>query len=415
MRLPRKFIIAALLPSVLGHTWIEELRIINSNGTFAPIVGYPRGNELRTTKGFDDRNLVHLLPPNGRDPYVILPSDPMCRAEQSKGNQTSGSPALSASPGDMIALRYQENGHVSLPIAGKPPNRGTVYVYGTTQPLADEKFLNIHNVWTADGTGGDKRGVLLATRNYDDGQCYQTNAQAISQARQAAFPHAATNKMAEDLWCQTDIIIPASLQAQGLFTVYWVWDWPTAATAELPAGKPETYTSCMDIILVPGEGTSKKGVKFIEGQDLNEAAVKVQLTNQFLVSVGAIAVQGTSPVQTVSSTTAPTATPDSGVDVVTVTVTAPAITTMKTVTVTASPPDSPATPSTSTLNSAPTSSTSTLNIQPFLTSISAATATTKGTKVVTTVVDETVVITLTSTARMGAFTIMPRIRGRARL
>jgi len=340
----------------------------------------------------------------------------MCRAEQSKGNQTAGSPALSASPGDMIALRYQENGHVSIPGAGKPANRGTVSIYGTTQPRADEKFLNIHNVWTADGTGGDKRGFLLATRNYDDGQCYQVNGDAISQARQKAFPHEPTNKMGGDIWCQSDIVIPANVTAEGLFTIYWVWDWPTATTPEVPAGKPETYTSCMDIILVPGEGTSKNGVNFIKGQDLNEAAVEIQLTEQFLVPVGgAIAIQGSAAVQATSSTTVATAAPDAGVDVVTVTVTAPAITTMKTVTVTASPPDSAPTSSSSAPDSASTSSTGTLDVRPFLTSSLAATATAKGTKIVTTVVQETVVVTLTSTARMGAFTVMPRIRGRARL
>ena len=55
---------------------------------------------------------------------------------------------------------YQENGHVTLPDnqPGKPANRGTVFVYGTTQPSPTDTLLAIHRVWNAAGTGGDQRG-----------------------------------------------------------------------------------------------------------------------------------------------------------------------------------------------------------------------------------------------------------------
>jgi hypothetical protein len=84
---------------------------------------------------------------------------------------------LEAAPGDYIAIMHLENGHTTLPHnqPNKPRNRGTIYFYGTTQPKEQEKLFDVHLLWNKQGTGGDKRGKLLATRNYDDGQCYQPN------------------------------------------------------------------------------------------------------------------------------------------------------------------------------------------------------------------------------------------------
>jgi hypothetical protein len=65
-------------------------------------------------------------------------------------------------PGQII-LRFQENGHITLPWnqLGKLSS-GTVSVYATSQPSPNDMFTAIHNVWTSDGTGGDKRGYLIA-------------------------------------------------------------------------------------------------------------------------------------------------------------------------------------------------------------------------------------------------------------
>lgn len=414
-----------IISSIVAHTWIEQLRIIASNGTFTSAIGYPRGNILRGADGFSDNALVYLLPPNGRA-NKIIDSDPMCRAEQSLGNQTPGSPALSASPGDMIALRYQENGHVTLPGDGKPAHSGTVYIYGTTSPSADDKFLDIHGVWNADGTGGDKRGVLLATRNYDDGQCYQVNGEAISQQRQAEFPHDSVPGIGGDLWCQTDVTIPSGVAASGSYTLYWVWDWPTAPSAGNPSGTVQMYTSCMDITLVPGTGTSK-GASFVKGQDLNYAAIATEMTERFNVKVSG-ASEGSVAANTQASAAAspdasaspapsnaqpatnPTAAQEAGQ--ATVTVTAPGKTVMVTVTV-AGPPATAAGPVLPPSSASPRSD---LDIRPFITAAQAAPqASQSGRKTVTDVVEETVMVTLTSTAYFGAYTAMPRIRGRAPL
>jgi hypothetical protein len=190
----------------------------------------------------------------------------------------------------MVALRYQENGHVTIPSTqvGKPPNRGTVFVYGTTQPSNSDTLLGIHKVWTPDGKGGDGRGVLLATRNFDDGQCYQVNSQLLSEERQAEFKHEAVNPMGTNLWCQTDVQLPSSIDADK-YTLYWVWDWPTEPGADpnLPSGKNETYTTCMDINIPNNSGNNKgaSSIDFIKGQDLNYAAVESQMANLFQVPV----------------------------------------------------------------------------------------------------------------------------------
>lgn len=257
--------LAALLPGAHGHSWVEQLMVIGPDGTFVGEPGYPRGNVRRGTPGFGDPAMVHLLPPNGRPSgNEILPTDPMCKESQAKPNQSADSPALKADPGSMIALRFQENGHVTLPEnqAGKPKNRGNVYIYGTTDPRPDDTLLGIHNVWNADGTGGDKRGKLLATQAFDDGQCYQINGGGVSKQRQGEFPHAPSELMGADLWCQNDIRLPAEATAGKPYTLYWVWDWPTAPNVDpgLPKGKQEIYTTCMDIEVTNEVPSVKKAI-----------------------------------------------------------------------------------------------------------------------------------------------------------
>lgn len=275
----RCFAFLQLTSTIRAHSWVEQLSVISSEGTFIGTPGYPRGNFLRTAPGFSDNQMVNLIPPNGRPGNIIFATDLMCSSAQSKGNQTPNSPALIASPGDMIALRYQENGHVTEPFnqPGKPENCGTVYIYGTSEASDSDTLLSIHNVWNSEGTGGDQRGRLLSTQNFDDGQCYQINTSNISKARQEDFPHTADPLMGVDLWCQVDITIPSSIAAQGIYTLYWVWDWPTAiGTVGQPNGLVEIYTTCVDINLVDGVGTSES-VNFNEGQDLNSAAISSEL------------------------------------------------------------------------------------------------------------------------------------------
>ncbi|KAJ5748471.1 uncharacterized protein N7511_010167 [Penicillium nucicola] len=265
--------------SVNAHSWVEQLTVIAPNGTFIGNPGYSRGNVLRTA-GFVD-TMTYLIPPSGQDVTQLLPSNKLCRETQQDETQTTGSPRLQASPGASIALRYQENGHVTLPEnqPGKPKNRGYVYVYGTTQPKVGEKLLDVHGKWTSDGTGGDKRGVLLSKQNFDDGRCYQINGQSISQTRQKEFAHTANQLMGADLWCQQDLRLPANAPTGKPYTLYWVWDWPTKPGIDptYPKGKQEIYTTCMDVDIVQATN-NKLGVSsdYETDQDLNNAAIPSQ-------------------------------------------------------------------------------------------------------------------------------------------
>ena len=117
--------------------------------------------------------MVHLLPPPGRAVTDgINTSDLMCKDSQTKPDPHK-TPRLQSTPGGFVALRYQENGHVTLPdnIKGKAPNRGTVFIYGTSEPSETDTFLAIHKQWNSAGTGGDFRGILLATQEFDVGRC----------------------------------------------------------------------------------------------------------------------------------------------------------------------------------------------------------------------------------------------------
>ncbi|KAL8946234.1 MAG: hypothetical protein Q9222_007342 [Ikaeria aurantiellina] len=270
---------AALVVSASAHSWIEYMSVISGNGTFVGEPGYPRAFAKRAAGVDPDKAMVHLIPPNGRPTgNKILDSDPMCMQSQQQPKQSDGSPMLNAAAGDMVAVRYQENGHVTLPQnqPGKPANRGTVYIYGTTNPSPDAKFLSIHKVWNADGTGGDKKGKLLATEPFDDGQCYQMNGGKISTQRQSEFKHQADPTMGQDLWCQNNFKIPQDAPDGKPFTVYWVWDWDTApGTAGQPAGLLEKYTTCMDISVSKKAKSQSHaaGTQFSKGQDLNKAAI----------------------------------------------------------------------------------------------------------------------------------------------
>ncbi|OBT65089.1 hypothetical protein VE03_05195 [Pseudogymnoascus sp. 23342-1-I1] len=435
-------LLSLLLPGTAAHSWIEQLRLINPNGTFALDLGYPRGLIPRSSPLFSDTVLTHLLPPNGRSPHEFLDSDPMCMTTQSvPGVNTAGFPRLKAEAGDHVALRYQENGHVTIPDTnpGKPANRGTVYIYGTEKPLATDKFLSIHKVWTADGKGGDGRGVLLATRNYDDGQCYQVNTHPISVERQKEFPKQADAEMGVNLWCQSDVQLPASISSDQ-YTLYWVWDWPTSAGDGREA-MPETYTSCMDVDISSSSTSasakltsSKDSVEFIKDQDINNAGIKEEMEQQFIVPVdgnsgsssssgsGTKSAVATSTTTSASSATAPT--PAGGA---TVTVTAPG--TMVTVTVTASPSTNTQARSSSQgqLSSASTTKRVSPVVTPFLTAAPTTAAPTStsaaGRSTVTETAEETVTETHTMVMQMGGtYTALPstgygrrslpRIRGR---
>ena len=351
-----------------AHSWVEQVQRIAPNGTFVGDPGYPRGKIFRTG-GNNPDDQVHLLPPNDRPEPKILPDDKIAKFEREE--DPTDSPRIKAAPGELLALRYLENGHVSMPNVpeNKPANRGTVFIYGTDKPSPDDKLLDIHHVWNKDGSGGDKRGKLIATRNYDDGQCREANPSEISTQRDKEFPKTADELQGANLWCQVDVRIPEDVDKSS-YTMYWVWDWPTL-TPELAQKskdgvyptqgegvvKPEVYTSTVDIDIVAADadltvaaaqknngvpGIALPGVSFVEKQDINNAAVKDQMSDMFLVNPSQ---GGDEPVDGgEENTAAPGAGPESS---------APAVPAFPSARPENSPPGAPASPSASPESPAP--------------------------------------------------------------
>jgi hypothetical protein len=161
------------------------------------------------------------------------------------------------SPGTYVAMKYLENGHVTMPQVkpGKPKGGGTVYVFGTSQPDNNELLMEVLQ-WTRDGTGGNKRGRLLTAQNFDDGRCYQINNGNISIVRQKTFANPVQGQpgSVDEQWCETDVVIPMNVSIDSTYTIYWVWQWPTApGTPGVPAdGQDEYYTTCSDVNVVTG-------------------------------------------------------------------------------------------------------------------------------------------------------------------
>ncbi|KAI6250621.1 hypothetical protein HI914_00290 [Erysiphe necator] len=235
---------------IFAHTWVETVNLVGSDGSFQN-TGFPRGFGARVAGIDPDKTNTYLLPPNGRGAgNEILPTDLICKDTQVNQVQSSGYPRLQASPNDHVSLAYHENGHVTKfdTTEGKPEGRGTVFIYGTKNPTPKDTFLEIHRVWNENGTGGNKRGKLLATRPFDDGQCYQPNAESTAEKRAKSLGFSSAAESPEVL-CQTILKLPLDAGSNGTYTIYWVWDWPTLDEAG-KIFKNETYTSCIDIDMV---------------------------------------------------------------------------------------------------------------------------------------------------------------------
>lgn len=321
-------IFLGLFTTVHAHSCVERLMRIAYNGSMVGTPGFPRGYVDRNAPdigNFDDKTIFRINPP--------IEASLLAHPSQRTFNYSQQFPRLTAAPGDLVALQYQDNGHVTFAngygdALVRPENRGTVYIYGTADPISpDAKLLDIHYHWNVEGTGGDGKGKLLATRNFDDGQCYQKNDKKISLDRQKNFPKTVEPPGMGDLWCQSDLSLPGDLEVGKPYTLIWVWDWPemnrngvaispvspTGSTFPAPVGNdgtnithPELYTTVMDINIVdpcdkelgtvkgPSCKTSTKIAYSLQETNLNKASVAKQCTNNFLVDVSGL-FNGSSP------------------------------------------------------------------------------------------------------------------------
>ena len=273
-------------PLAMGHTWIEQLRNVNDKGEYVGEYGYPRGMISKTDTGYTGDSMNWLLPVQPK--VFIDETSPLCHTSQTKQEQSSDKyPRLQAVPGGFVAMRYMENGHVTMvdPATGlgKPEKGGTVFVYGTTSPKEDEKLVDVLR-WTMDGSGGDKRGALLATNDFDDGRCYEVNSTPTSEERRVSDPNFAMGQVADGpgnypLFCETNVQVPKNATSGKPYTFYWVWQWNTAPNVDpgLPTGKDQYYTTCMDVDVSSGDAALKADAesKFALGPQQDAMSVAV--------------------------------------------------------------------------------------------------------------------------------------------
>ncbi|KAK1830002.1 hypothetical protein QBC39DRAFT_261703 [Podospora conica] len=279
----------------------------------------------------DHREIDYLLPPNG-PPKVVQPDLKIVRPDQralTDQSYTDEFPMLAVAPGDFVAINYRENGHVSKfdkpkDQVYKPINRGTIYIYGTTDnDLTNTNLVDVHLAWTADGTGGDRKGKLLATRNFDDGQCFETepdggDLEGILTYRRERVNSKAAEKTPAVL-CQSDVQVPFDAPIGSPYTIIWVWDWPTMSQAGIAVSPvtfdandtfegephvriPEYYTGALDFKVVDpcdpslgalkGPGCGAKGgqvknvVRFVDQHERPlQGGIRAQMLKPFMVNV----------------------------------------------------------------------------------------------------------------------------------
>jgi len=244
--------------TVSAHTWVEQMQVIGTNGSYTGDFGYPRGYVARTDPAFTGFSNKWQLPSPDTDTGRTRITDSMlvCHPSQRTATYSSEYPQLSAAPGSYVAMKYLENGHVTQPFipAGKPAGSGTVFIFGTYEPSATETLVDVLS-WTKDGKGGNGKGWLMAAQNYDDGRCHQLNQAPISINRQMSDGNHPPGQPTAQLeqWCEADLLLPSDSQVGRTLTTYFVWDWGTGMQTEgAMCGKDEYYTTCADIKIVDG-------------------------------------------------------------------------------------------------------------------------------------------------------------------
>ncbi|KAK7748334.1 hypothetical protein SLS62_008702 [Diatrype stigma] len=239
-------LLAGLQQGARAHSWVETLRLIAPDGTFTGEPGYPIGYVDRNQPGFSDPVAQNQILNKAGNPAVCKP---LAGAYQTYTR-------LGAAPGDWVAMLYQENGHVTDPTQTVRPFRGgNVYVYGTLEHQDSDGINDVLGAWTADGTGGNGKGRLLASHYYDDGICYQNRATTSTTTTFPVYTERHEKYKADEVACQSDFQLPADLPASGKYTVMWVWDWPRIETDT--TNVTEIYTSCAEIDLGAASDGSK--------------------------------------------------------------------------------------------------------------------------------------------------------------
>ena len=92
---------------------------------------------------------------------------------------------LLQAPWFLSAMQKMVTSHCARQV--RPDWGGLVWVYGTEKDQ-NPMLKDVLGKWNKKGTGGDKSGKLLTTEYFDDGRCYEMNANPDSLLRQKAAP-----------------------------------------------------------------------------------------------------------------------------------------------------------------------------------------------------------------------------------
>ncbi|KAI5780052.1 hypothetical protein EDC01DRAFT_669051 [Geopyxis carbonaria] len=235
-------LISAAATGVLGHSWIDDLTVVGGS--------IPTGTKgyIRNYQGhYDDTSFYRI-----EDPSLNVAA---CAPFQQELNQYPNPqyPQLTAAPGDWVLGTYTENGHIS-----KPPvpdsNLGQIFWYATTHNDLKPTLRQVID-WTADGKGGDGKGMLLVQpTSFDDGVCIEDNGTPEALKRKAANGGGP---------CKSSFKIPETTQSGSTLTVFWVWNF-SGQFGPKKVGHTEWYTSCIDIKIgdkVTSNMTAKRGIK----------------------------------------------------------------------------------------------------------------------------------------------------------
>jgi hypothetical protein len=192
-----------------AHSWVEQIQVIGDDACYLGASGYPCGYIPSASPSFSDAAMTYLLPAAGEMRARISGEDLVCAPTQRTAKYSRSYTMLNAMPGNYIAIKYLENGHVTLadiPL-GKPEAGGIVKVFLTLNSSATT-ILTTSLSWTKSGPLTD--GRLLTSQYFDDGRCYQLNASPISTSRQVQFLNPIPNQLEtlHEQWCETNMQIP---------------------------------------------------------------------------------------------------------------------------------------------------------------------------------------------------------------
>jgi hypothetical protein len=294
-------LLTTLFTSTSGHSWPEALNLINSQGTMYGATGYVRNFVPRNATGFrGDEN-------DSFQKTQSVPGAKVCMSRETTQTQSPGYPRLAVTPGAKVALRYAENGHVTIEQPGRPAAGGPVYIFGTNEGTGNPLITDVMQ-WNAQGAGGNKGGKLLTTQNFDDGRCYENNPSAKASQRKAAAPLGSDTALPyfSGLPCQNDFMVPTDAKIGQPYTIYWVWNF----TFPAQFGGTEVFSNCLDLDVQAPQGSNKAADVGQQNYNAKQPAVSAAVQSYFVEMASAPAsqpVQSSAPPQPSSSSTFPAA------------------------------------------------------------------------------------------------------------